>query len=726
MSASGSRPKEEKMESEHSSSSGDSSSSSDSSSGSSDAEEELMEPVRILGHTLELPQELCEDYGVFKEFFSMRTWEAISDENKEVLKQYLPKFSENDEEEKEKTIKMLFNHEPFHFTSPLDNFFNNLRQGNYRPDIARMRKFLMKARAKQQIHKLKSYYAKLLPEVLISRERLLAVAKGAPPDSLPSLPPLPPRRSSRDGYTTIYNRVKNRYFEELGAIRSEVGGDESEDDNYPEGPPEQFTKKKKLSAAGQNAEGNVSSTLGARGTTGSNSLACLKKILAIHRVRKQYRESHPEFNTSGITLEDIKQRVALVNGAKKLMFGGAKNDGTPKLKRGPKPKDPSLKAGKSEPKGGKKKEEPVPQEMVDDRPLLPNIKIKCEQEESDSEASSFVDPVTSPKQNKRTFEQVEVKQEVIDPKYPNVPSVNYNNPNDVEPVIKQEPLEQSVAVANAARIVQPVPIKLEDLDGIDMMALPIEIADDSGEVVVNTTDSEEPVVDPEESLTETLHANFLSLVRALFPAKQAHRATAQQLHARLAAVLRAPVAATNTWYHLMDDWSQELDSALSFLAGERGPHPDDFVPYLQYMPESQVYQWIGAGRDGDAILGRLCERWLRAATPPAPPPPPADPPPHRYPTSWVVRPPTGGETAEFRAQERRRFAAAAKPYTYVQHGYRSVVGPCARVSMTCAGNAALLVAERPRHASFLALVRDAVARLPNGEGTRHDVVTLIK
>lgn len=37
-----------------------------------------------------------------------------------------------------------------------------------------------------------------------------------------------------------------------------------------------------------------------------------------------------------------------------------------------------------------------------------------------------------------------------------------------------------------------------------------------------------------------------------------------------------------------DDWCSELDSALDFLAGERGPHPDDFVPYLQFLPETQV------------------------------------------------------------------------------------------------------------------------------------------
>lgn len=41
-------------------------------------------------------------------------------------------------------------------------------------------------------------------------------------------------------------------------------------------------------------------------------------------------------------------------------------------------------------------------------------------------------------------------------------------------------------------------------------------------------------------------------------------------------------------FSVADDWCAELDSALAFLAGERGPHPDDYVPYLQFMPESQV------------------------------------------------------------------------------------------------------------------------------------------
>ncbi|CAB3247344.1 unnamed protein product [Arctia plantaginis] len=708
---------EEKMESEHSYS-GESSSSSETSSGSSEVDDEVMEPVRILGQSLELPQELCEDYSVFKEFFSMKTWDALEDKHKDELSKYLPKFTENEEEEKEKTLKMLFNHEPFHFTSPLGDFYNNLRQGNYRPDIAKMRKFLMKARAKQQKHKIKSYYAKLLPEVLISRERLLAAAKAAPPGPVPRLPLLPPRPSSKNNYKPLYLRAKQRYFEELSAIRSEVGGDESDDENYPEGPPEQSMRKRKQGTSGQNTDGNVSGTLGGSEQSTLTSLECLKNVLATHRTRRQYRENHPELITTGITIDDIKQRVALVNGAKKLMFGGQKT-GSPiqKLRKGPKKEGQKQRHEKPCKKG---KEE---YETVESKPLLPNIKIKCEQEESDSESSSFVDLVTSPNAGKKV-EPPEIKIE-MDAKYPSMSNLNYNDTN-LDSIVKQEPIDSVMQTQNS-RVNQPVPIKLEDLDGIDMMALPVELVDESGEVVQEVTSTEGDVesssVEADSLLTETTHACFLSLVRALFPARAAHRASKKQLHARCAAVMRSPIAPLNTWYNLSDDWCAELDSALDFLAGERGQHPDDFVPYLQYLPETQMYQWIGAGRDCDAILGRLCERWLRAAEPP---PPASEPPPSRYPTSWAVRVATEAELIDFRAQERRRFAAAAKPFTYVQYGYRSVVGPCARGAGCGGAGGGVLLGARPRHAALPALVRDALARLPNGEGTRHHVLVLLR
>lgn len=141
----------DKMESDRSFSGESTSSSSDStSSGSTDGDEDAFETVRILGHTFDLPQSLCEDYSLFKEVFSMKTFESLEDTEKEHLKTFLPTFTENNEEEKETTLKMLFDYEPMKFTSPLSNFYDELKLGNFRPDLVKMRKLLVKARKKQQ------------------------------------------------------------------------------------------------------------------------------------------------------------------------------------------------------------------------------------------------------------------------------------------------------------------------------------------------------------------------------------------------------------------------------------------------------------------------------------------------------------------------------------------------------------------------------------------------
>lgn len=94
---------------------------------------------------------------------------------------------------------------------------------------------------------MREYYAKMLPKMLLSRERLLAAVKGAPPGPIPYLPRLPPKPSLRPGHRSIYQRAKQRYFDELNAVRSEVGGDSSDDENYPEGPDEPFKDRKPAS-----------------------------------------------------------------------------------------------------------------------------------------------------------------------------------------------------------------------------------------------------------------------------------------------------------------------------------------------------------------------------------------------------------------------------------------------------------------------------------------------
>lgn len=83
---------------------------------------------------------------------------------------------------------------------------------------------------------MREYYAKLLPSMLIARERLLATARGAPPGPVPFLPRLPARPILKPGHRSLYQRAKRRYFDELNAVKNEVGGDSSDDQMYPEGP----------------------------------------------------------------------------------------------------------------------------------------------------------------------------------------------------------------------------------------------------------------------------------------------------------------------------------------------------------------------------------------------------------------------------------------------------------------------------------------------------------
>lgn len=218
-------------------------------------------------------------------------------------------------------------------------------------------------------------------------------------------------------------------------------------------------------------------------------------------------------------------------------------------------------------------------------------------------------------------------------------------------------------------------------------------------------------------------------------------------------------------------------------------HDVEFVPYLENKNHG-IYAWIGAGRDSDSRLMMLCMRFLQhrdILNPPQSIPAICDsspstvpvkntsvqiscgngntsngivtgnvrsaspavesincdasssisvecePPQALCPTEWKVRLSTPEEREEFRRQERLRYASPHKAFTYRMHGYSSVVGPVKGIyqhnpgaGLTKPRGHSLLVADRPNFVTILALVRDATARLPNGEGTRSDICMLLK
>ncbi|XP_050419818.1 LOW QUALITY PROTEIN: uncharacterized protein LOC126832847 [Adelges cooleyi] len=216
------------------------------------------------------------------------------------------------------------------------------------------------------------------------------------------------------------------------------------------------------------------------------------------------------------------------------------------------------------------------------------------------------------------------------------------------------------------------------------------------------------------------------------------------------------------WFQYLEQktWSNALQSAIGFLAGHFPEwQPEDFVPFIEYKPNLDTYQWIGAGRDSDNRLGELCRCWLlnlnsinsklngpredvipdkKIPIAPAvdiptlelsetdsslPPTTPLD--------AWIVTPSNSDQRAIFQSQERQRFLKPHRSFVYLMHGYESVVGPVRGIYNSsnihkAARGHSLLIENRPHFISILVLVRDATARLPNGMGTRGDICTLLK
>ena len=90
------------------------------------------------------------------------------------------------------------------------------------------------------------------------------------------------------------------------------------------------------------------------------------------------------------------------------------------------------------------------------------------------------------------------------------------------------------------------------------------------------------------------------------------------------------------------------------------------MPYVEYKPNVEAYQWIGAGRDSDSHLQPLCQHWLDHKDEMTSRPIKEEeveeegdgggeervvsPPPPRCPTTWIVHASTPEERECFREQ----------------------------------------------------------------------------
>ncbi|CAJ1064009.1 nuclear factor related to kappa-B-binding protein [Xyrichtys novacula] len=254
------------------------------------------------------------------------------------------------------------------------------------------------------------------------------------------------------------------------------------------------------------------------------------------------------------------------------------------------------------------------------------------------------------------------------------------------------------------------------------------------------TNIKEEIVEESQSsppIVEEIAVSFFSLLESILRAE--NLASTLMLEDKVQMWQSSPASSLNVWFSSVPCWSDLVLQALQFLAGETKDGmmalPSGFSPFVEFSEESQQWRWIGPTQDTEKDLSALCQLWLDSKdlvvktenedmleiTSPTP----------RVSTDYVVRPSTGDERQVFQIQEQQRYNQPHKAFTFRMHGFESVVGPVKGVfdkemSLNKAREHTLLRSDRPPYVTILSLVRDAAARLPNGEGTRAEICELLK
>ncbi|KAK6173405.1 hypothetical protein SNE40_016863 [Patella caerulea] len=621
-----------------------------------------MERCLLGKEEINLPEIFMEQPDVFLAVLSQETWDRVlTAKQKTHLKKFLPTFPNDDEEEKEKTLKGLFALDNFKFGNPLKQFQIKMRDGYFSPDIAKYASLCRRVKFREYKFQQQRYYSDLLKDILLSRQNVFEQARHLPPVQPIKFnykPPIPQQNK------TIEQRVKKKYIRLLKEMREEIGViDTSSDEEEESISPVQRSRRQLFKSLGPipSPDPTIPSVLAtfaskpvlvngdAPGETPQQKRQRpfspveitdenYKQMLKSHKRKKIEQAELPELDTTNITLQDILQRCQANKKNSKSPSGNpnSQNGGTVKKKI----------------------------KMKDEKKL----KKKIKKETSDKPTEEVIDAV-SPPLHSRT-ENIEVSDEILNPHVDAVPDF-------------------------------PLP-------------------DNS----MSNTKLENGKAD-----------NFFVLIRDIMCEFPDMKCTLPKLEEKMREWQESTSSSLNAWFKQHTNWPDCVLSALKFLSGDAlGYGVDNFIPYVDYKERPQHWKWIGVGRDSPDKLLPLYNYWLQnkdghmfdgfEANQ-------STPPPARSKTDYVVKATTEEEKDKFREQEEQRFYEPHKPYTYSVHGYESVVGPVKGVyskdsAMTKAREHALLISDRPAYVTILTIVRDAAARLPNGEGTRADICEILK
>lgn len=624
---------------------------------------EPMERCLLGSQVVQLPQALCEQEALLRAVLSIDTWNnVLSEAHKMRLMEFLPNFGENDKEEKVETLQRLFSGCNFKFGNPIHCFFLRLRDGLLVPDIARTASLVRKASYRDYRLNQRRYHCRLLQDILVSRKRLLDACLDWGP---------------------------------WGGVPRPIGGGAAGGCGGPRQVP--LAQRTRWRYCTELQE--LRDRLGEPRTSDEDDL-CSEgggppKLLRKYRRQVHHFESalSPELNRVPSTLAAGPQ--------------------------GPHRCDTS--SGRFLSKCLTLSE--ITEERFRDMLLAHRQKRLAGLNTAELDTSSVTLEEVISRTNLSRRPQLRPQDGRL-----KRPRVGGAPPSSVAPVVASSPPPATPA--------PPSPPPVPSSTAAELL-LPAADSEEDEEEEATAVEPPSPVLPPRGRPASPPAVQqpscFFALLRDLFNETAEQKMSATKLEERVKTWSHSTGAQQVEWFGRRDSWPDMVSSALRFLAGDYiGLLPEDFVPYLDYKEKQQQWQWIGAGRDSDTQTHALCQHWLQGREPmDALEASQGSPPPPKSTTDWTVRPTTDHERSHYRTQECVRYQNPHRAFTFRVHGYEAVVGPVKGVygkesGVNKAREHSLLVSDRPPFVTILSLVRDAAARLPNGEGTRADICELLK
>ncbi|XP_049524931.1 LOW QUALITY PROTEIN: nuclear factor related to kappa-B-binding protein-like [Dermacentor silvarum] len=622
-----------------------------------------MERCLLGSQVVQLPQALCEQEALLRAVLSIDTWNnVLSEAHKMRLMEFLPNFGENDKEEKVETLQRLFSGCNFKFGNPIHCFFLRLRDGLLVPDIARTASLVRKASYRDYRLNQRRYHCRLLQDILVSRKRLLDACLDWGP---------------------------------WGGVPRPIGGGAAGGCGGPRQVP--LAQRTRWRYCTELQE--LRDRLGEPRTSDEDDL-CSEgggppKLLRKYRRQVHHFESalSPELNRVPSTLAAGPQ--------------------------GPHRCDTS--SGRFLSKCLTLSE--ITEERFRDMLLAHRQKRLAGLNTAELDTSSVTLEEVISRTNLSRRPQLRPQDGRL-----KRPRVGGAPPSSVAPVVASSPPPATPA--------PPSPPPVPSSTAAELL-LPAADSEEDEEEEATAVEPPSPVLPPRGRPASPPAVQqpscFFALLRDLFNETAEQKMSATKLEERVKTWSHSTGAQQVEWFGRRDSWPDMVSSALRFLAGDYiGLLPEDFVPYLDYKEKQQQWQWIGAGRDSDTQTHALCQHWLQGREPmDALEASQGSPPPPKSTTDWTVRPTTDHERSHYRTQECVRYQNPHRAFTFRVHGYEAVVGPVKGVygkesGVNKAREHSLLVSDRPPFVTILSLVRDAAARLPNGEGTRADICELLK